>query len=74
MSRAKITLIGMYNYYQSMGGDLFERLSLPDGVDKETTVNVILMNGGEYETLWSDPQFIHDSIAFWSAKWNRTIT
>ena len=74
MSSAKITLIGLYNYMKATGDDLFYYLDLPEGVSKETLINTILLNGGEYESLYADPNFIKSSIAVWSDKWYHTIS
>ena len=74
MSSSKITLRGMYIYYDNMGGDLFEKLTLPEGISKDVVVDTILLNGGDYECLYGDPEFLHDSIENWSAKWEHTLT
>ena len=74
MAESKITLIGCYNYFDSMKDDLFKYLTLPSGINKETLVNNILMNGGEFEILYSNPDFFQDMIKIWSNKWNRTFT
>lgn len=74
MSSSKITLRGMYIYYDNMGGDLFEKLTLPEGISKNVVVDTILLNGGDYECLYGNPEFMHDSIENWSAKWEHTLT
>ena len=73
MAQSKITLIGCYNYFDSMQDDLFKYLILPSGIDKETLVNNILMNGGEFELLFSNPDFFQDMIKIWSNKWLHTF-
>lgn len=73
MSDAKITLIGFYNYFNNNNQDLFQFLTLPEGIDKETVVNNILLRGGEFEVLYSDPYFTRNSIDIWSKKWNWTF-
>ena len=74
MAQSKITLIGCYNYFDSMQDDLFKYLILPSGIDKETLINNILLNGGEFEILYSNPDFFQDMIKIWSNKWQRTFT
>lgn len=69
MSDSKITMIGMYDIMKYDGVDLFELLSLPDGIDKDTVVADILQTSSEFEVMYSSPQFIHDSIRYWSKKW-----
>jgi len=73
MSSAKITLIGFYNYMEASERDLFLNLTLPAGIDKETLVNNILLRGGEFEVLYSNPEFMQFAIGNWAKKWERTI-
>lgn len=74
MSSAKFTLIGAYQYYNNAGGDLFELLSLPEGISKDTLSSNILLQGGEFEVQHGNPVFIHDAIAIWSATYQDTMT
>lgn len=62
-------MIGMYDIMKYDGVDLFELLSLPEGIDKDTVVADILQTSSEFEVMYSSPQFIHDSIRYWSKKW-----
>lgn len=64
---AKITLIGCKAFFDNAGGDLFEKLLLPEGLNKETLVNNIIFHGGEFEVLYANPYYIRDSIGTWSA-------
>lgn len=73
MSNAKFTLIGAYQFYNNAGGDLFELLTLPDGIDKDTLTSNILLQGGEFEVQAGSPVFIHDAIAIWSNKYRETF-
>lgn len=69
MSSAKITLLGFYNYNNA----LFDEMVLPDGVDKETLVDTILMRGAEYECIYSDPSFMQKLIGSWSLQWKKVF-
>lgn len=69
MSKAKFTLIGTYQYYHNAGGDLFELMDLPEGINKDTLCSNILLQGGEFEVLHGSPEFIHNSIGIWSKAW-----
>ena len=66
---AKITLIGMYNFDDT----LFEYLTLPEGIDKETLINNILMQSGEFEVLYPNLEFLKMSIGAWAKKWQPTF-
>lgn len=66
MSNAKVTLLGMNAYFQNAGNDLFEFLSLPTGLNKQTLTDNILLQGGEFEVLYSDPMSLKTSIGIWS--------
>ena len=69
MSLSKITLIGFNNYYDH----LWDELSVPSGINKEILISNILLRGGEFEVLYSDPVFMMHAIGVWSNKWNRTF-
>lgn len=66
---ATLTLIGLYNYEPN----LFEYLDFPEGIDKDTVRDNILMKSANFEVLYADPDFIHDAIKVWSTKWYRTF-
>lgn len=73
MSSAKLTLITMNNFMLDIEDDLFKYLRLPEGIDKDTLTGNILLKGGEFEAVYSDPVFIQNSISIWSSKWYRTF-
>lgn len=73
MSSAKITLFTFARWKKQIGGDLFSQLSLPEGIDKDTLTENILLRGGEFEVVYSDPDFMEYSIGTWSRKWYRTM-
>lgn len=66
---AKITLIGMYNFDNT----LFDLLNVPAGIDKDTLIDNILLESGDFEVLYPDPEFLKFSIGAWSRKWNPTL-
>ena len=69
-STPKITLIGLYNYYD---GGLFDLLTLPDILDKQTAVNSILLAYGEAPLIYTNGDFLRQAIGIWSAKYAGTI-
>ena len=69
MSKAKFTLIGAYQYYHNAGGDLFELLDMPTSVNKDILTSNILLQGGEFEVQYGNPEFIHNAIGIWSKAW-----
>lgn len=64
MSSCKLTLIGLYNYDNS----IFENLTFPAGVDKNLAINEILMECGEFEILYPDLDFLKFQITKWGEK------
>lgn len=72
MSVAKMTLIGFYNALED-SSPLFEDLTLPDGIDKDLFVNTLLMDAGEFEVLYDDPDFFKNMVTLWGKKWERTF-
>lgn len=69
MASAKMTLIG-YNNYDS---HFWDGLSVAPGIDKEVLITTILMNGGEFEVLYSNPEFMKLLLPKWSQKWMHTM-
>ena len=74
MSESKVTIIGFNNYMESIGDDLFKYLTMPVGIDTDALKNNIMLRGGEFEVLYSDPFFMRDSIKIWSDKWEHTFS
>jgi len=70
---AKLTMIGLYNYADAKGIDLFDALSLPAELDKNTLVNNILLKCGDFECIYPNVEFLHSAISLWCKKWERTI-
>ena len=60
----KITLIGWYNYDSS----IFDNVSVPDGLDRETMLKSILMRCGEFNIIYSNPEFLKFAIKNWSER------
>ena len=73
MSSAKITTIGFYNWMQSQNDDLFSKMNIPVGIDKDTLIDNILLRAGEFEVVYSNPFFYQNAIGVWSAKHERTF-
>jgi len=69
MASSKMTLIGMYNWDDT----IFSELLLPTGIDKDLFINSLLLQGGEFEVLYPDPNFMKNAIKIWGMKWFRTF-
>lgn len=70
MSSAKVTLIGLYNFDNT----LFDNLTFPTGVDKQTVIDTILMRGGEYEVTYPNGDLLKQLFGSWSSQWANTIS
>lgn len=62
----RLTMIGLYNY----DPDIFANLELPDGYDRETFIDSLLLEHGEKCVLYSNPDFMKNAIGAWSRKWS----
>lgn len=69
MSSLNLTLIGLYQY----NDELFELLNVPEGIDKATLVDNILLRSGSFEVVYPDYEFMKYSIGAWSRKWQPTF-
>lgn len=63
----------MERYLSYQNKSLFDYMEMPESIDKEVLENSILMELGEYEPLWSDPNFLQNMISIWAKKWQRTF-
>lgn len=69
MSMATLTILGMYKFKDG----LFNKLKLPDGISRDDVINRILLDGANFEILYSDFDFMQDAIGLWSNTWYRTF-
>lgn len=71
MSRATLSILGLYQAQPN----LFEGLTLPEGIVKDDLVNNLLAELAELECIYPNPAFMKTMIAIWSRKelpiWNR---
>ena len=56
-----------------MNDDLFKNLSLPEGLNKQTLTDNILLRGGEFEVSYPDPTATQSLIGIWSNKMQPTF-
>lgn len=63
MSRATLSLLGLYQYDNT----IFNELVLPDGMDKQLYINNLLMETAEMEVLFSNPATMRSVIGIWSS-------
>lgn len=59
-----MNLLSLYNYDES----LFDNLVLPEGIDKDTLVNNLLLDTVSQEVLYADPDIMKQAIGIWSKK------
>ena len=67
--QSKITLIGMYNYDNT----LFDELTFPAGIDRDLAINRILEKSEEFELVYADFDYLKDRIGIWGKLWERTF-
>lgn len=60
---AKLSALGLYRWNHN----LFSRMVLPEGLEKDEVVHAILEETAELEILYSDPDYLEESIGHWSA-------
>ena len=67
--QSKITLIGLYNFDNS----LFNNLTFPNGINRDLAIERILNKSEEFEVLYSNFDYLKDRIGTWSKIWERTF-
>ena len=60
---AKLSALGLYRWNHN----LFEDMVLPEGMNKDEVIYAILEETAELEILYSDPDYLQESIGHWSA-------
>lgn len=61
---SSLSILGLYNY----DPEIFNRLALPDGVDRSLLVNNLVMELGCLEVLYPSAPFMADMVELWSNK------
>lgn len=66
-----LSLLGLYNY----DNGLFDKMKLPDSLDRNIFINNLLAETAEFEILYADADFMKNIIEAWSEKqvtvWNK---
>lgn len=73
MSLAKLTTIGFENYLKQNNSSLFLNAVFPSSLDRDNLINRILMRTGEFEVIYSNPEFMQDAVTSWSKSYYRTF-
>ena len=68
--QSKITLIGMYNFDNT----LFDKLTFPAGINRDLAINRILEKSEEFELVYADFDYLKDRIGIWGKLWERTFS
>lgn len=70
---ATLSILGLYNYQPA----IFDSLTIPTSVDRETLIDNIIMEAAELELLFPNADIVGRLIGKWSktrlAAWNRMI-
>lgn len=66
---ATMSLIGLYNYDPT----IFDNLTLPSGLDKQTLIDNLCLRSGDFELLYPSASFMKQAVGAWSAKWYATF-
>lgn len=68
-----MTLQGLEIFLDYENKSLFDLLTVPEGIVKNDLVDNIMLECGEFETLYADPDFMRSAIGAWSNKHQRTF-
>lgn len=77
MAMAKLTLSGLDRWLKSGmyegSQDLFDLLTLPDGVNRETFVNGLLYRSGEFPVAFMNGEAVREQIGLLSSMWQESM-
>lgn len=74
--QARMTLIGIENYLNSHDKSIVDTFELEDieSFDKEVLLYTLVNRGGQFEVLYTDPDFFYMSCALFWRKWKFNFT
>ena len=67
------SLMGFERYMNRQNKSMFDDIVLPEGIDKSALVNTILVESGDFEVLYTNPEFMHLYIKNWFLRKNKTF-
>ena len=71
MSKSTMSILGLYRYDNT----IFDGITLPEGMEKDVLIYEIPRQCAELEILYSDPEYMKESLSSWSAvnavKWEK---
>ena len=67
------SLMGFERYMNRQNKSMFDDIVLPEGIDKSVLVNTILVESGDFEVLYTNPEFMHLYIKNWFLRKNKTF-
>lgn len=73
MSIMKITMLGLEMALTPESKSIFDLLELPEGIDKGSLTDNIVLEGGDFEVLYADPYMFRAAVGTWSSKHYRTF-
>ncbi len=73
MSLAKVTTIGFEELLNSTNDSLFSGAVFPSSLDRDNLISRILLRSGEFEVVYSNPDFMRDAVTTWAKSYYRTF-
>lgn len=70
MANSYLTVMGAEKYLNSINDSLFAGVTFPEGIDRTTAINNILLECGEFPVLYSDLDFFKEAVTTWGNKYN----
>lgn len=71
--RSTLSIYGLYNFDNT----IFDNLQIPEGLDKDTLIENLLLECAEFEVLYPNPDLMKFAIGSWSRKefdiWDRMV-
>lgn len=59
--RSSLSILGMYQFDNT----LFDDITIPEGIDKQTMIDTIIFNCAELEVIYTDPDILKYAITSW---------
>lgn len=70
---SKVTIYGLEKYLSVRNDSIFKDMPFPAGLDKEVFADTVLLDAGEFGSLYGDPNYLKYAVTKWGHKYRDTF-
>lgn len=69
MAHSYMTVYGAEQYLNALNDSLFAGVTFPEGINRTTAINNIILKSGEFPILYSNLDFFKEAVTTWGSKY-----